>query len=426
MASGDRAGPRPPPANPLAQDPELVHDFILESKEHLASIESRMLILERNPADREALNSVFRGFHTIKALAAFPQLAVIEQVAHEVETVLDLVRSSKLAITPTVVDLVLGSADFLKAALAAAEAAPANRTDEPAGDHSALLSKIQKLVAEALGERERRPEEPSPKPPAAPKPAETFSVRLEIRKLDHLVDMVGELVVAQSLLLQNPKLASIWDSRLQGDLAHLAFITGEVQRATIGMRVVRIGQLFYRTARLVRDLTRKAGKQVELDISGEEIEVDKTIIEELADPLMHMVRNAIDHGVETAEDRAAAGKNPNATVRLGAYPQGGQMVVEISDDGRGLDREKILAKAQQLGLAPEGAQLSESEIFQLIFEPGLSTADQVSDVSGRGVGMDVVRQQVQKLGGRIEIRSRAGQGATFLLRLPLMLSTPSR
>ncbi len=187
----------------------------------------------------------------------------------------------------------------------------------------------------------------------------------------------------------------------------------------MAMRMVPIGQLFQRATRQVRDLSRKVGKQVELATRGEDTELDKTIVEELADPLMHMVRNAIDHGIESPAAREAAGKPPQARIALAAYHQGGQIVIEVADDGRGLDSQKILAKAREKGLVDEGARLSESDTFRLIFEPGFSTAEQVTDISGRGVGMDVVRKQVQKLRGRIEIRSEAGEGTTFLLKLPL-------
>ncbi|MFB3776609.1 MAG: chemotaxis protein CheA [Bryobacteraceae bacterium] len=475
-AGADAGEPDPPPpappapaaANSLAQDPELVNDFIVEAREHLASIESRMLTLEQNPSDMEAINAVFRGFHTIKGLAGFLEFAVIQEVAHDVESLLDLARNSKLAITPRVVDLVLGSADYLKAAVAEVEAALGNQAPQPAGDHRPLLSKIQALAAQTQGEQEQPPAEAPPPAPAgvevaaapvaeavarletealpgaaaqppappaaeptpavtqarstAPKPADAASVRVETSKLDYLMDMVGELVIAQSLIRHNPRLAALQDSRLQGDISQLARITGEVQRTTMSMRMLPIGQLFQRTARLVRDLSRKAAKQVELETSGEDTELDKSIAEELADPLMHMVRNSIDHGIEPAEVRAAAGKSPTARVRLAAYHQGGQIVVEISDDGRGLDKQKILAKAVERGLVQDEAQLSENEIFHLIFEPGFSTAAQVTDISGRGVGMDVVRRHVQKLRGRIDIQSKPGQGTTFLLKLPLTLA----
>jgi two-component system chemotaxis sensor kinase CheA len=234
--------------------------------------------------------------------------------------------------------------------------------------------------------------------------------------------MVGEMVIAQSLVRHNETLGVATDPRLHRDLAQLARITGEVQRTAMAMRMVPIGQLFQRATRQVRDLSRKVGKQVELATRGEDTELDKTIAEELADPLMHMVRNAIDHGIESPAAREAAGKPPQARISLAAYHQGGQIVIEVADDGRGLDSRKILAKAREKGLVDDSARLSESDTFRLILEPGFSTAEQVTDISGRGVGMDVVRTQVQKLRGRIEIRSEAGQGTTFLLKLPLTLA----
>jgi len=414
--------------NSLAQDPELVRDFIVEGREHLTSIESLMLVLDKNPGDLEAIHSVFRGFHTIKGLAGFLEFAAIQEVAHEVETLLDLVRNEKLPITAAVVDVVLEGADHLKQAVKAVEAELAGHPPQPAGDARPLLARIQKAAhTGALSDEPvvRRPdpvgEEPRTAPPAAKSP-DAFSVRVETAKLDCLIDMVGEMVIAQSLVRHNPSLASLRDMRLQGDLSQLARITTEVQRTAMSMRMLPIAQLFQRTARLVRDLSRKAGKQVELETSGEETELDKTIAEELADPLMHMVRNAIDHGIEEPAERLAAGKPAVAQLRLGAYHQGGQIVVEIADDGRGLDREKILAKARDKRLIEPGASLTDSEIHHLIFEPGFSTAAQVTDISGRGVGMDVVRRHVQKLRGRIEIHSQMGRGATFFLKLPLTLA----
>jgi two-component system chemotaxis sensor kinase CheA len=188
------------------------------------------------------------------------------------------------------------------------------------------------------------------------------------------------------------------------------------------MRMVPIGAQFNKTARLVRDLARRVGKQIVFEASGENTELDKTIAAELADPLLHMVRNSIDHGIEPADERIARGKDPTAHIRVSACHQSGQIVVSISDDGRGLDREKILAKARQKGLIEPDAQLADSEVYQLIFEPGFSTAATVSDISGRGVGMDVVRRHVQKLRGRIEIQSSAGEGTTFFIKLPLTLA----
>jgi two-component system, chemotaxis family, sensor kinase CheA len=247
-------------------------------------------------------------------------------------------------------------------------------------------------------------------------------IRVQTAKLDYLMDMVGEMVITQSLIRHNPAFASVQNPKLASDLSQLTRITGEVQRTTMAMRMITVGQVFQRSSRLVRDLSRKAGKQVKLEILGEETEVDKTIAEELTDPLLHMVRNSCDHGVETPEERIAAGKSPTARIKLAAYHQGGQIVIEIADDGRGLARDKILAKAVQKGLIEPNAHLSEQEIFNLIFEPGFSTAAQITDLSGRGVGMDVVRRNIQKLRGRIEIQSKVGQGTTFFLKPPLTLA----
>jgi two-component system chemotaxis sensor kinase CheA len=234
--------------------------------------------------------------------------------------------------------------------------------------------------------------------------------------------MAGELVIAQSMVRHDPDLAALKSARLQRNLAQLARITSELQKTSMAMRLVPIGQLFQRVARQVRDLSRKIGKPAELEISGEETEIDRTIVEELADPLMHMVRNSLDHGIEDPAARAAAGKHPLARIGLRACHQAGHIVIEISDDGRGLDVARIRAKAAEKGLIANGGNLSENEVFHLIFEPGFSTASQVTDVSGRGVGMDVVRRQIQKLRGHIEIQSRAGLGATFTLRVPLTLA----
>lgn len=262
-------------------------------------------------------------------------------------------------------------------------------------------------------------------PARAPDPAktpDTGSVRVETAKLDYLMDMVGEMVIAQSLIRHSHVLLSSTDSRLIGDLSHLARVTAEVQRATMSMRMVPVAHLFQKIERVIRDLSRKAGKQVVLQTSGTDTEVDKTVAEELSDPLLHMVRNSVDHGIETPEERAAAGKPAVATIKLAAYHQGGQVIIEISDDGRGLNAEKIRMKAEQKEIISANAQLTEAEVYQLIFAPGFSTAEKITDVSGRGVGMDVVRRNVEKLRGRIETQSELGIGTTFLLKLPLTLA----
>ncbi|MCC6341827.1 MAG: chemotaxis protein CheA [Bryobacterales bacterium] len=409
------------PGNQLAHDPEIIADFILESREHLSSIEQCLLTLERDPANADAIHSIFRGFHTIKGVAGFLEFAAIQEVSHEVETALNLAREGKLAVTPAVIDVILESVDSVSRGIAAVESTGACRRLD---GHDRLLAKVRALMAQPS-----TPAEASPEPAAAPpeekakrQGAEVFRVRVDTSKLDYLVDMVGEMVIAQSILRHNHALAAITDPGLQRDFAQLERITSEVQKTAMAMRMVPVGQLFQRNARLIRDLSRKMGKQVELVTRGDDIELDKTIAEELADPLMHMVRNSIDHGVETPGERQALGKGAQATITLAAYHQAGQIAIEVADDGKGLSREKILAKARQKALVEDGGHLPDADIFRLIMEPGFSTADSVTDISGRGVGMDVVRKQVEKLRGRIEIHSRAGQGTTFLMKLPLTLA----
>jgi two-component system chemotaxis sensor kinase CheA len=248
------------------------------------------------------------------------------------------------------------------------------------------------------------------------------AVKIDTGKLDYLVEMVGELVIAQSVVRHDRTMTSLRSQQLTRKLAQLSHITGEIQRAVMAMRMVPIGPLFQKMARLVRDLTRKAGKPAEFFAFGEDVELDRNMVEELADPLMHMIRNSVDHGLESPAERAAAGKMPLARIELRASHIAGQILIQVSDDGRGLDRTRILSKAVANGLVAPAATLTDAECLHLIFRPGFSTAEQVTDVSGRGVGMDVVKKHLQKLRGSVEIQSVPGQGATFSLKLPLTMA----
>ena len=413
-----------PVANSLASDPELVGDFITEAREHLTSIEKQMLVLEQTPDAKDAIHAVFRGFHTIKGLAGFLELQAIQEAAHEVETLLDLARNGKVKVGPKLVDVVLESADYLKASILNMEAQINGGEQKALGDRAALIARIR-AVASGESDVEARPAPAQASKAPEPEPArmgEAFTIRIETNKLDRLMDAVGELMVAQSTIRHALASAAGNNSQLNGVLTRLSRITADVQRSAMSMRMVPVGQLFGRSARMVRDLSRKLGKSVRYESSGESNEVDKTIAEELSDPLLHMVRNAIDHGIETPQEREAAGKDPVARVRLAAYHKGAEIVIEISDDGKGLDRNRILTKAIEKGLVAPDANLSDSEIFALIFEPGFSTASEVTDLSGRGVGMDVVRRNLAKLRGQIDIESKPGEGSTFYLRLPLTLA----
>ena len=403
-----------PATAPLNQDPELVADFILESREHLSTVESQLLALEQDPCNSEAINTIFRGFHTIKGVAGFLEFDDIQRFAHEVETLLDLARNSKVAVDSDLIDVILHSADHMSQCLLAVEAGIESQPpDEP------LVARIQEKIAcevrnPASGIRNPKSEiQPTARPRA---------VKVDTGKLDYLVDMIGELVIAQSLIRHDPGMAAAPSARLTRNLSQLTRITADVQRVAMTMRMIPVGQLFQRMARLVRDLARNAGKQVNFQVSGEDTELDRNMVEELADPLMHMVRNAVDHGAEMPPARLAAGKSPTVQLQLKAYHQGGSINIEVSDDGRGLAREKILALARQRGMVSTGDSLSDQEVFSFIFEPGFSTAAQVTAVSGRGVGMDVVRRQILKLRGRVDISSQPGKGTTFNIKLPLTLA----
>ncbi len=439
-----------PGDNPLTRDPELLNDVILESNEHLASVENELLKLEKDPENQEAIHTAFRSFHTIKGLAGFLELTEIQQVAHQTESLLDEARNGRLTITPAVADVILASKDYLDRAFKQLATVLRGGAPQPFASPAELIELVrqaasahQNVPKEAVpgeaGPEEaappeaasgRTPEAEESAEPAAAQPAaarasqssEARTVKVDTAKLDYLVEMIGELVITQSQVRHDPNLATIENPRLNRNLAQLARTTTELQKVGMAMRMVPVGILFRRMVRLARDLSRKAGKQTEVEIVGEETELDRTIVEELADPLVHMVRNSLDHGLEPPEERRAQAKPATGRLTLRASHQAGHILIEVADDGRGIDRKRVLAKALERGLIADGSQLSDAEVFNLIFEPGFSTAERVTDISGRGVGMDVVRKQIQKLRGRIEIQSRPGRGTTFLLKLPLTLA----
>ncbi len=415
----------------IGQDPELIADFIMESREHLTAAEAQLLALEHNPENGEAINTIFRAFHTIKGLAGFLDFPAIQDFAHEVETLLDMARNGTVPVHSTLIDIILQSTDYMGQCLDGVETGrqpekgPAellarirqtiagDSVVEAAADAAAEGSLMQLAAAVATPARENKP---------AASGEGHRAVKVDTGKLDRLVEMVGEMVIAQSQVQHDPEMTKVRSSRLTRNLSQLTRITLDVQRVAMTMRMVPVAQMFQRLSRLVRDLARKSGKQVQLELSGEDTELDRNLVEEVADPLMHMIRNAVDHGAEPPAARVAAGKNPVARIDLRASYQGGFIKIEIADDGRGLVREKILKKARERGLVTNGDELTEQEVFGLIFEPGFSTADQVTDVSGRGVGMDVVRKQIMKLRGRVDIASREGFGTTFSIKLPLTLA----
>lgn len=400
-------------------------DFALETREHLAGIETDLLRLEEFPDDAEAVHAVFRGFHTIKGLAAIAGLEAAREVAHRTETLLDTVRSGTQPAHARLVDVALESADFLRTVAAAAERLSQG---EPAAMPEAapgLLSRLEEVLRNGV-----LAEAGGPSPAAAGRAAvpvgwpqlQAQTVKVGTTKLDQLVDLAGELVIAQSLVRQDPALTGVGDPRTARNLSRLGRISMELQKTAMSLRVVPVGQAFRRMARVFRDMVKESNKLAALETAGEDAELDRTIVERLADPLMHMIRNAVDHGLEMPSEREQAGKPAEGRVRLTAAHQAGHVVITVSDDGRGMDPEAILRKGRERGLVPEGQTPPVEEILELIFHPGLSTTEAVTAISGRGVGMDVVKREVERLRGRVEVRSEKGAGTQFLLRVPLTLA----
>jgi len=412
----------------LESDADILREFANEAREHLENIEQGVLVLEENPGDATTLSSIFRAFHTFKGASGFLRLMPVNRLSHELENLLDYARSGKLVLTPSCIDVILEGKDVLKEFLDELQLQidlhkPVEPIRVPA---NGLVARVRILL-----------ENPHAAPAATPtsggapretpthdakKKAGSQMMKVDTRRFDSLVELVGELVIAQSQVSQHPDLLNLRSQQLGRNLLQLSQISLELQKIAMSLRMVAIRATFQKMNRLVRDLTANVSKQVNLVISGEDTEMDRTIVEELADPLMHMIRNSVDHGIEKPEDRTAKGKPAHGTVRLSAYHQGGNMVIEIADDGGGLNKKRILEKAVERGIVPADADLEDNQIYELIFAPGFSTAEKITDISGRGVGMDVVKQNIGKLRGKIEIDSTPGQGTTFRIFLPLTLA----
>lgn len=414
----------------LEQDRDLLQEFLNDGQEHMQNIEQGVLVLEQEPANAETLNSIFRAFHTFKGCAGILNLTAIQTVAHELESLLDLARQHKLAITPSTINVILAGGDTLRQFTdeIAAQLGGAKPPAPIVIPTQALLGRIRAAVkGEASAPVVIQPApasaaEATAAPSHAPAAGTANVVKVDTVKLDSLVDLVGEMLIAQSMVVQNTGLASVHNEHLVRDLAQLGRISKELQRVVMSLRMVPIRSTFQKMNRLVRDLSLKIGKQVSLSTEGEDTELDRTIVEEISDPLVHMIRNSVDHGIEMPDVRVQRGKPAQGTVTLKAFHQGGNIVIQIKDDGNGLDRKRILAKAVEKGLVRAEDQLSDSEVFNLIWAPGFSTAEVITDVSGRGVGMDVVRRNIEKLRGKVEIQSKLGEGSTFSIYLPLTLA----
>lgn len=381
--------------------PEMVEKFRIESEEHLEAVDEALMGLDVGTPDMELIEVAFRGMHSIKGNAGLFGFTELSKLAHGVETVLDELRAKTLNVSSEVVDSLLKASDQIRAEL---KRATDSEPEQPA-------------VSE--------PDPGKPAPAAKQEHAEgqrAGSIRVDTEKLDELMDLVGELIIAETTVTRNPDLEGLHFENFQKAALQLNRLTRRLQDIAMAVRMVPIASTFRKMLRLVRDVSSKQHKKVELIIEGEQTEVDKTVVELISDPLVHMIRNAVDHGLESPADRLAAGKPESGTVWLSATHEGQEVWITIRDNGRGLNTERIRAKAIDKGLIDPDGDHKPEEIHKLIFAPGFSTAEQVTDLSGRGVGMDVALRNIESMNGRVEIDSRAGEGTTFTLRIPLTLA----
>ncbi len=419
------------------EDREIINEFLIESNENLARLDQEMVGLEAHPKDAALLASVFRTIHTIKGTCGFLGFSGLEHVTHLGENLLSQLRNAERDLNPELVSLILEMVDAVKGELSAIEASGA----ESGRSHEALANRLH-----AAAESQPDPAGEAPAPPAQAKPtnaAETLAyaaeppleaeittrssladatIRVDVGLLDRLMNLVGELVLARNQILQFS--GRVEDAGFAATSQRLNLITTQLQEGVMKTRMQPIGVVWNKFPRVVRDLSATCGKQIRLDMDGAETELDKSIIEAIKDPLTHIVRNCCDHGIETPDVRLRGGKAAQGVLLLRAFHEGGQVNIEISDDGRGIDPVQIKRKALQKGLIrPEQAErMSEREALSLIFRPGFSTAETVTNISGRGVGMDVVKTNIEKIGGTVDITSRPGFGTTVKIRIPLTLA----
>jgi two-component system chemotaxis sensor kinase CheA len=447
------------------EDQELLEGFLTETTELLEKVDDDLLMLEKTPGDMELLNRIFRSVHTVKGAASFLEFELLVKVTHKAEDVLNRLRKGELAVDNKIMDAILEAIDLVK--LLVDDIKKDNIVERPL---DGTLARLEKVLSE---KHEAAPapvagQDPAPQGVSAAEPGNDLppleetadatvemkqkgeqepvaagqqssvnkdaqdksTLRVDVKRVDDLMNQVGELVLERNRMshLNNDCLGRTNVDAFADEFGKLvkriSFITSELQMQVLKMRLVPVGTVFRKFPRIVRNLARDLGKQVELKIFGEETELDRSVVDEIGDPLIHLVRNALDHALESAEDRVAAGKPGIGCITLSARHEGNNIIISIKDDGRGLDPEKISAKALEKGVvtAEQLALMSQKEIFDLIFLPGFSTKEKVSDLSGRGVGMDVVKTNVRKLNGIIDIKSEMGTGSEIILRLPLTLA----
>lgn len=440
----------------MDDDAEIIAEFLVESHENLDQLDRDLVELEQQPDSRERLSSIFRTIHTIKGTSGFLAFNRLEQLTHVGETLLSRLRDGEVVMTPAIAEGLLAMVDTVRALLEGIERT--GRDTDPAVDVAPVVAVIEGLLAadsvteepdvspaapsatepespaEPVTEAPVQPvvEAPAAEAPAAPadepwdgterRAVVDASVRVDVDLLDDLVDLVGELVLTRNQLVQR-SLGSA-DAELVRASQRLDLVASELQESIMKTRMQPIGQVWSKMPRVVRDLSHQLGREVELVMEGHETELDRSLLEAVKDPLTHLVRNSLDHGIEPPDVRRAAGKDAKGTLTLRAYHESGQVVVEIADDGKGIDPATIGAVAVERGVVTRDqlARMDARDVLGLIFRPGFSTAAAVSNISGRGVGMDVVRTNIERIGGSVDVSSEPGRGTTTRVRIPLTLA----
>jgi two-component system chemotaxis sensor kinase CheA len=405
---------------------EIVESFIVETKELLDKLDNDLVELEKRQNDVELLNAIFRYVHTIKGTSSFIGFEQMSELTHKFEDVLNKLRKFELKLNPEIMDVILKAQDLMKVLLSKLEA-----NDLSPIDISGVVSKLERISrGEFLIEEDVEKASVDNVSQKLQSKVIDKTVRIDVERLDELMNLVGELVLGRNRLTQ---IVSGIVERFEGEslarelmdtIAQVDYLTSELQAVVMRARMMPIAKVFSKFPRIVRDLSRDLNKEVELLIYGEETEVDKSVIESIHDPLVHLIRNAIDHGIETPQERKAVGKPEKGKVILRAEHEGNFIVITVEDDGRGIDPERVKRKAveKKIITEQEASSISDRDALNLIFLPGFSTAGKVTNVSGRGVGLDVVKANITKLNGMIDVQSTLGQGTKFILKLPLTLA----
>ena len=405
---------------------KIVANFLAESDEGLYRTEQYLMAAENDPANLELVDEMFRVAHTIKGNASALEFPALASFAHVMEDLLEAVRKRKAHLSGEVISLLLHAVDALRSLLPAA----AEGNDQLSPSHVEL----QRVMA-SLAAGEKLEEDTDNKPSgevsspiavpglALPQGARNRTLRVDTDKLDLMLNLTGEIAVAQGRLRRMlEELRNEAGRKLLEVQREIESLQKNLQEQVMGVRLVPVGPLFQQFARAVRDISQRHNKLARLEIIGAEVEVDTRVLEHLKDPLLHMIRNAVDHGIESPKFRHSKGKNRCGSLKLTAFHKAGHILIQLSDDGAGFNRQRILARARALGLLPEGEKIADQDLLTLVFKAGFSTADEVTDLSGRGVGMDVVRRNIELLRGSIEIQSVEDEGTTITIRLPLTLA----